>query len=306
MKPAFIRQIPSNAAHEYVVLARCCAGHGVAVISWLVFHHHTGKGLQLVPHILQLKRLLKLEVNAFAVPAHHRHANRCAGHVHLLIAQDFLGFIPHLHLLPRIPVVSENIAMGQAIQINGVRIDGRVNGLAGAFRFQLHDGGFAGSGDALVRAHNAALDTVGVVQRLEGHQELHRRAIGVGDYAVVGTDGVAVHLGYHEWACWIHAPRTAVVDDRGPHFGKLGRPLFGHIPASTEQRHLRPCRQHLLNGLYGPFPALELHLIPSTAFTSCREQLIHRQCQLFHHFEHGPPDESRGSNYRQFQSIHGS
>ena len=61
---------------------------------------------------MEFKWLLELEVNAFAVPTHHRHSNRCAGHVHLLITQYFLGFIPHLHLLPGVSVVAKNVAMG--------------------------------------------------------------------------------------------------------------------------------------------------------------------------------------------------
>ena len=161
-------------------------------------------------------------------------------------------------------------------------------------------------GDALVRADDTALDAVGVVQWLEGHHELHRRAIGVGNDAVIGTDGIAVYLRHHQGTLGIHAPGAAVINDRGPRLGKLGRPLFRYISASTEQRHQRPCSQYLLHGLYGPFPALKLHFIPSAAFTASGKQLIHRQRQFFHHFEHGPSDESRRSDYRQFQSFHGS
>ena len=187
-----------------------------------------------------------------------------------------------------------------------MRINRGLDSLAGTFCFQLHDGGFAGSGDALVRADHAALDAVGVVQWLEGHHELHCCAIGVGDDAVIGTNGIAVHLGHHQRTSGIHAPGTAVIDDRGPRLGKLRRPLFGYTTARTEQRHLRPCSQYLLHGMYGPFPALKPHLTPGAAFTAGGKQFLHWQRQFLHHFKHGPPDESRRSNYRQFQSFHGS
>ena len=183
--------------------------------------------------------MLELDVNAFAVPAHHWHANRRAGYVYALIAQDFLGFIPHLHLLSRVPVVAENIAMRQAVQINWVGINRCFDRLPSALRFELYDGRFARSGDALVRAHHAALDAERVVQGFEHHHELHRRAIRVGDDTVIRTDDVTVDFRHHERTIRIHAPGTAVVNDCDSRLGKFGRPLFGHIPASAEQRHLR-------------------------------------------------------------------
>ena len=78
---------------------------------------------------------------------------------------------------------------------------------------------------------------------LERHHELHRRAIRVGDDAVIRADGVTIDFWHHERTIRIHAPGTAVVNDGDARLGKLGRPLLGHIPASTEQSHLRPCGQ---------------------------------------------------------------
>ena len=54
--------------------------------------------------------------------------------------------------------------------------------------------------DRLVGRHHHALDRRGIVQRLQRHDHLRGRAVGVGDdvLALVAVDRVGVHLGHDQ------------------------------------------------------------------------------------------------------------
>ena len=71
----------------------------------------------------------------------------------------------------------------------------------------------AGARDRLVGAHDHPPDPGGVVQRLEGHDHLDRRAVRVGDDPLVLGDVVRVDLGHDQRDVGVHPEGARVVDD---------------------------------------------------------------------------------------------
>ena len=45
----------------------------------------------------------------------YRNANRCCGYLDIIIAEDFMSLVDHLHLFFRVAVVKEHINMGQTV-----------------------------------------------------------------------------------------------------------------------------------------------------------------------------------------------
>ena len=72
---------------------------------------------------LQVKVALKLHVNRLTVAANHGHAHGCARQFNRAVTHDFLRLVMDFHFFPGVAVFLESVAMGQAILVNGVRID---------------------------------------------------------------------------------------------------------------------------------------------------------------------------------------
>src|SRR6185312_8620512 len=102
------------------------------------------------------------------------------------VPENLAGLPDYLHLLPGVAIVLEPVYLRDAVEGDLLRhyvgLDGpfaaeQRDGLLG----QLLDGLTTGAGDGLVSSHADALDPDGVVDRLERHDELDGRAVGVGD-----------------------------------------------------------------------------------------------------------------------------
>ena len=80
----------------------------------------------------------------------------------------------------------------------------------------------AGAGHRLVGRDDQALDPGRVVDRLERDHQLHRRAVRVGDDALVGVERLRVDLGDDERDLGVAAPGGGVVDHDAPASTKRG------------------------------------------------------------------------------------
>ena len=97
---------------------------------------------------------------------------------------------------------------------------------------ELVDAFLAGAGDRLVGRDDDALDRGEVVQRLQRHHQLRRRAVGVGDDVLavvarhVGVEHVRVDLGHDQRHVGVVAPEARIIDDDAAGARRSSR----HIP----------------------------------------------------------------------------
>lgn len=91
-------------------------------------------------------------------------------------------------------------------------------------RIKLFDTADAAATHRLVGARGQSHEIGRVVQRLQDGHRRHRRAIGVGDDALLGQrDVLRVDFRYHEGHFWVHAPARRIVDDDCASSGELRR-----------------------------------------------------------------------------------
>ncbi len=162
-----------------------------------------------------------------------------------VVFHDLAGFPYHLHLFLGVAVLHEHIDMRQHIECDalGVYLDFDIlvieqrAGLLG----QFVDRFFAGAGHSLVCRHIDARDANRILDRLERHQHLHRRAIGIGDNAAVLVlrDGVRIHLRHHQRNIAVIAEVCSVVDHHTAGCRGDRRIFFRHAAARREQADLR-------------------------------------------------------------------
>ena len=214
------------------------AWHGVLVVCRGVLHHHTRERRPCLTHFVERHVAGQLQVHRFAVSAKDRHPHRGARQPDGGVAENFFGFLMHLHFLPGVAVVHEHVAMRQAILVDGVWIHPRWI-QACALSIQLVHGRLAGSCDALIRAHHAAFNSPLVVDRLEAHHQLHGGAVGVGQDQILRLHHFSVDFRHHQFVVVRHAPSAAVVHHGNPCGRELGRPFQTQHAAGGKQRHVR-------------------------------------------------------------------
>ena len=232
---------------------------------------------------------------------HHGHPDGGGADLHGGIVEDLLGLMVELHLLLGEVVFEEDVTMGQAVPVDGVGVDaGGVRTLA--LLLELVDSRLSGSGYALVRAHDGPADEEAVVKRFERHDQLDRRAIGVGDDEGV-TDGIRVDFRYHQGHAGVHAPGRAVVDDRGAHGLEGGCPLLAHIASGAEQGDVGLALHGFLHAHHGDVLALEFHRGAKRTTARHRKQFLDGKFPGGEALEHGSADQSGGADDGNGSSV---
>ncbi len=161
--------------------------------------------------------------------------------------QDLAALVDDLPLLARVAVVEEDIHLGQGVEGDLVGVDRRADRAPGDvglhLGLQLGDGLVARAADRLVGVHHDAFESRGVAERGEHGHQLHRRAVGVGDEALMGARVGGVDLGHHQRHARLHPPARRVVDDHGAGFhggrGKRAR----HAPRRPRRGRYRRRRR---------------------------------------------------------------
>ena len=174
-------------------------------------------------------------------------------------AEDLARLGHHLALLGRVVVaVLEGLDLRQDVEGDLVRVDLGAGASSPVehrlrLRAQLLDRPLAGAGDRLVGGDDQALDAGRVVDRRERHHHLHRRAVRVGDDALVAVDRVGVDLGDDQRHVVVHPPVAGVVDDDRAGLDQLRRPLGADRAAGRGEDEVEA-----LDRLLAQRPALEL------------------------------------------------
>ncbi len=76
------------------------------------------------------------------------------------------------------------------------------------------------------------------MDRGEGDEHLHRRAVGVGDDPAVRVERLGIHLGDHQRDVVVHPPVARVVDHDGARLDQLRRPLGAHRAAGRREHQV--------------------------------------------------------------------
>ena len=166
----------------------------------------------------------------------HRHAHARRRHLDLRI-EDLLGLGDHLPFLFRVAVFHEDVDVRNAVEgdflgelLRRELLSWHV--LALGLRPQLVHALFAGTRHRLISRYDDALDRRVVMQRLQCHDHLRRRAIRIGnDVLAAGLrhvldEHVGVDLGHDQRAIDIVAPRARVIDDDGASRADLRAPFL--------------------------------------------------------------------------------
>ena len=175
--------------------------------------------------------------------------------------------------------------------------------LSGAFPFQLCHRGLAGSCDALVGAHHAANQSPSVVQRLEGHHELHGGAVGVGNDQILVPKDPSIHFRHDQLVVGAHAPSAAVVHHRDATRCKPWRPVQTDRSARGKQGHVRRCVKCFFHADHLDGLPPKIHGLANRPCRRHRQQLCDRQFLLFQHLQHGSSNHARGPHKGHLQSI---
>ena len=137
---------------------------------------------------------------------------------------DLARLVEHLHLLLRVVVIGEHVDMRNHV-IGQLEGEFRHRGLLaradlGILRLQLRHGGGSGAAGRLVGRDMHAGDVRELLDSVQRHDHLDRRAVGVGDDAagrilrILGID-----LRHHEGHVVIHAEGARIVDHDRTVFG---------------------------------------------------------------------------------------
>ena len=170
--------------------------------------------------------------------------------------------------------------------------------LALRLRPQLVHGFLAGAGDGLVGRDDDALDGRRVVQRLQHHDELRRRAVRVGDDVLLGVAGhrVGIHLRHDQRHVAVVAPARRVVDDDAALGADAGRPFLRHGRARRHQAEVGLGEIELLQILALERLVAERHLDAERPARGDGEHLVHRKFALGEHVQHFAAHVARGAD----------
>ena len=266
----------------------------------IVLDDHAGHRPEQPTGLLRGHRVAGLDVDGLGVAHEDRHPDRRARDPQIREVQDLAALRDELPLFLRVAVVQEHVDLGQGVErdLVGIHAVGlRLAGGVGAnLALQLGDRLGAGAGHGLVGVDDHALDADAVAQRHEHRHELHRRAVRVGDDALVGLEVVRVDLAHDERDGGIHAPRGRVVDDDRAARGGLGCEVARDVGAGAEQRDVDPV-ECLADGLLD-LDRLAAHVDGPAGRPAGGEepQLGDRKAALAEHLHHRPTDDAGGAD----------
>ena len=185
----------------------------------------------------------------------HGNAHARRGELDLGI-ENLLGLDHHLPLFLGIARIHEHIDMRNDVEGDLLGellwrwLVGDENALG--LRPQFVEAFLARPRHRLIGRHNDALDLGHVVERLQGHDELRRRAIRVGDdIAAVGPRHIVrqhmgVHFRNHQRHILLVAKARGIIDDDAAHGANFWRPFLGDGRARRHQAEIHPREIELL------------------------------------------------------------
>ncbi len=240
----------------------------------------------------------------------HGHPYGGRAHPDRRVLQDPAGLPDDLHLLPGVAVVLEPVDLRDAVERYALGHRPRRPRRPAAHERdallgKLFDRFAAGSGDGLVGRHLDALDAHGVVDGLEGHDELDGRAVGISDDAalVVLPERVQVDLRDDEGDVLVVAELGRIVDDDAAGRRRLRRVFLRDGGASAEQPDLRPAEVEVGQLQHGQAPAAEGDGLTQRTVAGQGIDLPDRKVALLEHPKQRFADQPRGPDDRDIEGL---
>ncbi len=249
--------VAADAPDEHLIPAGGLDRHRVGGGAGVVEDDDAGGRREQLPSALRGELLARLHIDGLGVPRHNGYPNAGRAHPDRSIAEDLAGLVDELALLVGVIVSRREAAgVGEDVECDLVgvllrRRDAPVVEQRMRLVEQLIDGPPAGAGNGLVGGDHEPLDAGRVLQRLERHDHLHRRAVRVGNDAAVARQGIGVDLADDERHVLLHAPARGVVDHHGARGGEPRRPLTGGRAAGREEGDVEAPDRLLVQALNG-------------------------------------------------------
>src|SRR6476620_1963076 len=308
---ALVAGVAADAADEDVVLAGGVDRHRVAAGGGVVDDGHArGRGEQLAG-LLRLQRLAGLDVDRLGVAGLDRDPDAGRADPDPVVAEDLAGLVDQLALLVGVVVpVGEAAGLGQDVEGDLVRVDLRRRHVVAAdhrarLGAQLVDRPLAGAGDGLVGGDHQALDPGRVVERFQGDDHLHGRAVRVGNDPLVALEGVGVDLGDDQRHVVVHAPVAGVVHDRRAGLDHLRGPLGADRAAGRGEDEVEALDRLVADRVHAQHLAAELDRLAGRALGGQRPQLGDREPATGEQLDDRSADETRRAQHSNPVSVAG-
>jgi len=244
-----------------------------------------------------------LDMHRLAVTGESRHSNGGGRHTQLREFQDLPGLGNQLPLLLGVAILSSISDGRNAIESDGV---GKCRTLhvslveeGDHLLTELGHARLTRPGHRLVGRNHNPTDPERIRQRLQGHDQLNRGAVGVRDDPLAAfTYGIkcplSVDLGDHQRDVGIHSPGRGVVDNYRAGLGKIGSTLSTQAGATAEQGNVdilgNFVDKHVDGNVYPP----EGQTLPQAPRRSEEPQRSHGKVPLLQDLDHFP-SHSAGS-----------
>ena len=220
----------------------------------------------------------------------NRHAYRRGRDAQAVILED-LSRLVTIFIPLRVEVVIEDIDLRMRLKVDLImlrelcaRQDIGLRLAAGNdildLLLKLGHGFLAAARNSLIRRNDDALDLREIVKRLQGHHHDDRRAVRVGDDALVTGNGLRIDFRNNERDFRIHAESAGIVDDNGTGLDGCRSELLAGCTAG-KQGNLDILEGVIRRLLYRVLFAHELDLLASAALGSEHFQIGKGEIALF-------------------------
>ena len=173
----------------------------------------------------------------------HAHGGRRDPHI--VIVENLLGLIDHLHFFLGIQVVQEHINLRNQVEGDGImffQTGGRQNVgnhfpafcISFGLIRQFVDAFLAGAADCLISGNDDTFDAGQIVQRFQRHAHDDGGTVGIGDDAFVFQDGLGIDFRNDQRHFRIHTEGAGVVNDNCACLYRDGSKLFGDAAAGKQ------------------------------------------------------------------------
>mmetsp|Transcript_26181 Transcript_26181/g.46566 ORF Transcript_26181/g.46566 Transcript_26181/m.46566 type:complete len:333 (+) Transcript_26181:63-1061(+) len=288
---SWLAYVTAHAADVHVVVEGGVQGGGEAVVSAVVDDLNAGCLAQHLQRRLLAHFVVKLQVYALRMRAHHRDADAGGRDTNILVAPDLLGLLHHLHLLLVVPVLHHGRVMREQIEgiLKGedVHGDGFVVKHLARLQHKLIHGSGTSARSRLVGGDNHPLDGAHLVQRRDGHEGDDGGAVGVGNDATLPLTvlhprhRVWVDLRNHQRHPLCHPKRGAVVHHHRPRINRRRPKLLADTAASAEQRNVHILEAVHCELLHRVGLAVKVDLLPCRPCTGEHLHVAVREVPLF-------------------------
>src|SRR6266478_2667801 len=243
------------------------------------------------PRFVRGDRPFELDIDRLRMADEHRHPYAGGDQLDLRV-KDFLGLRHHLPFFLGEAVLHEHVDVGNQVEgdapgkLLGFDLAGREHRLG--LVEQLVHGVLAGARYRLVGGNHHPGDFRVVVQGLEGDHKLGRRAVRIGNNALLAKprDRIGVYLGNDQRDVGVHTPTRGIVDHDRAARPDARRPLLRYRRTCGHQTNIHVGEIVMIKSLNfeGPVPVGHVH-----AHTFARGQgnhLVGRESALGQYAEH--------------------